>query len=137
MTIRTLLAPILAVSLGLLMLAACGGGDDSEQRTPGRLTDPRSVPTATPWAEAPEPIILGPDVLTPISQDEDDENGDGDEDGDEVTPGECGETYIVQAGDAPFTIGEKCGVDWQELLELNDIDDPTSLRVGQELELPQ
>jgi hypothetical protein len=95
------------------------------------------VPTATPWSEAPEPIILGPDILTPISQDEDEEEGNGDEDDGEVTPGECGETYTVEPGDAPFTIGEKCGVDWRELLELNGIDDPTSLRVGQELKIPQ
>ena len=50
--------------------------------------------------------------------------------------GECGETYTVEAGDSPFSIAEKCGVDVNDLQELNDIDDPTSLRVGQELKLP-
>lgn len=62
----------------------------------------------------------------------------------EGTPGVCGETYVVESGDYPFKIAEKCGVDpgevaaWaDELLELNGIDDPTTLRVGQELKLPQ
>jgi LysM repeat protein len=50
--------------------------------------------------------------------------------------GECGETYTVEAGDSPFSIAEKCGVDVNDLLDLNDIDDPRSLRVGQELKLP-
>ena len=50
--------------------------------------------------------------------------------------GECGETYTVEAGDSPFSIAEKCGVDVNALLELNDIDDPRSLRVDQELKLP-
>ena len=50
--------------------------------------------------------------------------------------GECGETYTVEAGDSPFSIAEKCGVDVNDLQNLNDIDDPTSLRVGQELKLP-
>ena len=50
--------------------------------------------------------------------------------------GECGETYTVEAGDSPFSIAEKCGVDVNDLQDLNDIDDPTSLRVGQELKLP-
>ncbi len=53
-----------------------------------------------------------------------------------AAPGVCGETYTVQAGDSPFSIAEKCGVDLDDLLELNDIDDPRSLRVGQELKLP-
>ena len=50
--------------------------------------------------------------------------------------GECGETYTVEAGDALFSIAEKCGVDVNDLQELNDIDDPRSLRVGQELKMP-
>jgi LysM repeat protein len=50
--------------------------------------------------------------------------------------GECGETYTVEAGDSPSAIAAKCGVDVNELLELNDIDDPRSLSVGQELKMP-
>ena len=50
--------------------------------------------------------------------------------------GDCGETYTVEAGDSPFSIAEKCGVDVVDLLELNDIDDPRSLNVGQELKMP-
>ncbi len=136
MTARTLLLPLFTLALGLLLVAACGGDGDGES-LPGNLTDPGSVPTATPWANPPEPIILGPDILTPTSQDEGEANGDGDQDGDQVTPGECGDTYTVQSGDVPFTIAEKCGVDVKDLLELNGIDDPTSLNVGQELKIPQ
>ena len=62
----------------------------------------------------------------------------------EVTPGVCGETYVVEPGDYPLKIAERCGVasedarEWvDELLRMNDIDDPTALRVGQELEVPQ
>ena len=50
--------------------------------------------------------------------------------------GECGEIYTVEAGDSPFSIAEKCGVDVNDLQELNDIDDPTTLNVGQELKMP-
>ena len=50
--------------------------------------------------------------------------------------GECGETYTVEAGDSPSAIADKCGVDVNDLLELNDIDDPRSLSVGQELKMP-
>ncbi len=50
--------------------------------------------------------------------------------------GVCGEIYTVEAGESPSGIAAKCGVDVNDLLELNDIDDPRSLRVGQELEMP-
>ncbi len=72
MTFRTLLLPSLALTLGLL-LAACGG-DGGEERLPGRLTDPRDVPTAAPKTQPPEPIILEPEALTPTS-DGGEENG--------------------------------------------------------------
>lgn len=50
--------------------------------------------------------------------------------------GVCGETYTVQASDNPTKIAENCGVDVTDLLELNGIEDPRSLRVGQELKMP-
>jgi len=131
MTARALPLYLLATALALaLAAAACGGGGDGEQPT-GRLTDPRSVATATPWADPPEAIPLDPRALTPI--------GNGDDGGGEETPtasGECGDTYTVESGDAPFTIAEKCGVAVEDLLKANPEVTPTALRVGQELKIP-
>ena len=139
MTARTFLLPLSALASGLLLVAACGGDSDG-QPLPGNLTDPSTVPTASPWTDPPEPIPLDDlDLLTPIIPEEGgtDEDGATDEDGDQVTTGECGDTYTVQAGDVPFSIAQTCGVDVTELLELNGIDDPTTLSVGQELKIPQ
>ncbi len=96
------------------------------------------MPTATPWTQPPAPIILEPGALTPITQDEATpaEQGNGG-DGAQATPGECGDTYTVQAGDVPFAIAEKCGVSVDDLLRANPELTPTSLRVGQEIKMPQ
>ncbi len=59
-TARTLLLPLFALALGLLLVAACDGDGDGPP-PPSNLTDPSSVPTATPWTNPPEPIILEPD----------------------------------------------------------------------------
>jgi hypothetical protein len=83
-TTRGITTPLLVLALALLLATACGGGDGGG-RPAGRLTDPRSVATATPRADAPEPIILEPGALTPISETEGDEDGE-EEPGVEVTP---------------------------------------------------
>jgi hypothetical protein len=114
---------------GLAVFAACGGEGEDERPT-GRLTDPSSVATATPWAEPPEPIILEPGALTPIS-----DGGDGG-DSTPTASGECGDTYTVETGDVPFTIADKCGVTVEDLLKANPEVTPTALRVGQELKIP-
>jgi LysM repeat protein len=44
--------------------------------------------------------------------------------------------YIVQEGDYPSSIAEQFGISTEELMEANDITDPTSLMVGQELIIP-
>ena len=44
--------------------------------------------------------------------------------------------YVVQEGDYPSSIAEKFGISVEELMEANDITDPTSLTVGQELIIP-
>jgi hypothetical protein len=84
MTTRGLSVPLLALALALLLATACGG-DDGGARPAGRLTDPRVVPTATPWGQAPAPIILEPGALTPVSETGTEEPGVNGEVGDEVT----------------------------------------------------
>lgn len=44
--------------------------------------------------------------------------------------------YTVQAGDNPWSIAKKHGVDLQALLKANEIKDPKSLKVGDVLKLP-
>ena len=119
-----------ALTVALAVLAACGGGGNGEQPI-GRLTDPRTVATATPWPEPPEPVILEPGALTPIGN-----GGDGTATGTPTASGECGSTYTVETGDVPFSIAEKCGVAVEDLLKANPEVTPTSLRVGQELKIP-
>lgn len=82
MTARNLAIPLAALALILALASACGGSGDSS-RPPGRLTDPASVPTATPWTEPPEPIILEPGALTPTGQ-----NGNGEDGGNGGIDGE-------------------------------------------------
>jgi hypothetical protein len=87
MTARILFFALIALTSALLLAVACGGDGDGERPT-GRLTDPRSVSTATPWANAPEPIILEPGALTPIIQ-------EGDEQGEEISDEEIAEVTPV------------------------------------------
>lgn len=115
---RTLLLAI--ATLLIAVTAACGGGN-GENPLPSssndQLTDPRSVPTATPWATTPEPIFV--DAAQPGS------------------PAPGGRSnYVVQSGDTPIAIAERFGVSVQELMRINNITDPTALRVGQELIIP-
>lgn len=44
--------------------------------------------------------------------------------------------HIVQAGENLYRIALRYGTTWQELAQLNNIYDPTTLRVGQKLVLP-
>jgi len=128
-----------------LVLAACGGGGDGDTDTrvgTGQLTDPRSVATATPWPESPDPIILDPDALTPLSGGigvggVDPVDGDGDDgDGDDGEPGVCGDTYTIEAGDTLFGVAEKCNIDFDDVLAANPDVDPSTLNIGQVINLP-
>lgn len=113
---------VLFASLLLAALAAaCGEGEEGPPIPGGPLTDPRTVPTATPWAEPPEPLFLEEGAIAPL----------------EEGPAASGETYVVQAGDTPWSICQKFGCDHNELMALNGITDPTTLRVGQKLKIPR
>ena len=121
----------------LVALAACGGDDDDGTFEPGNLTDPDSVPSATPWTDVPDVVILDPDNTNPLPPDSPNQ-AEPTETPEPIAaePGACGETYTVEAGDTFQVIGEKCGVDWQLIAELNPDVDSTALSIGQVLILP-
>ncbi len=122
----------------LLALAACGGDDDGGSTfEPGNLTAPDRVPTATPWTDAPEVVILDPDNINPLPPDIPNQTEPTDapepDDGD---PGVCGDTYTVVAGDTTFGIADKCGVSADDIIALNPDIDPANLSIDQVLNMP-
>jgi LysM repeat protein len=103
-----------------------GGGEDPAPSA----SRPSSIPTATPQANPPEPILLGQST-----------GGGGANPG---TGGGAGaSTYVVKSGDTLFGIAAQLNVpgaqqaSWAaEVLRLNGLADASLLRAGQELRLP-
>jgi LysM repeat protein len=54
-----------------------------------------------------------------------------------VKPVSSGKTYVVKKGDSPVTIAKKLKVPYDDLMELNHIEDPRKLRIGQKLLIPK
>ncbi len=52
-------------------------------------------------------------------------------------PLSSGKTYVVKKGDKPVTIAKKLKVPYDDLMELNHIEDPRKLRIGQKLLIPK
>jgi len=46
------------------------------------------------------------------------------------------EVYVVQKGDTMYSIAFVNGVDYREVAELNDIDNPSAIQIGQQLRIP-
>jgi len=123
--------PLLLGAL-LLAVAACGGGGDTSNFRSGQVTDPRNVPTATPWQHPPDVVIIDPKAIKPIS-------GGGGTATPTPAPGEpgvCGATYTVVESDYPDKIAEQCGVTRQQLYDANPSLEPTKLHIGDVLVIP-
>lgn len=50
---------------------------------------------------------------------------------------DSGKIYVVVKGDNPVTIARHLHVNYDALLELNQIDDPRKLQIGQKLHIPE
>jgi hypothetical protein len=126
----------LLLSIGL---AACGGGGDEEDVRPGDLTNPRDVPTVTPWPSPPEVVVIDPNAIQPLpSTGPPIGTGEG-----EPSPspsaaagGQCPAEYTVVSGDSPSVIAERCGVTTQQILDANPGLDPRGMRPGQVINIP-
>jgi LysM repeat protein len=51
-------------------------------------------------------------------------------------PKDSGDTHVVVKGENPVTIAKKLGVNYDDLMKLNKIDDPKKLKIGQKLRIP-
>lgn len=104
------------------LLAACGGDDDE---TPELPDDPLEEDDADVEDE-PEPIEEEPteEETEPEEEDLDTEPDNGET------------SYEVQSGDTLSTIAAEFDTTVEEILEVNDIDDPDLLHVGEELVIP-
>lgn len=115
-----------AMLAGVVGMTGClfGGGDDLPA-----IPRAGSVVTATPPANLPEPILLGESQAT----------------GTGGTPVPAGQVlYTVRSGDSLSAIASQLGIPagqqaaWiAEVLRINGIPDPTLLRAGQEILVPQ
>lgn len=122
------------IGLGLVVVAASacfGGGDGGGTGEGGRgaLTDPASVPTATPSA-GEVVFVIGPGGISAP---------DGDSTaGPAATPSVSGSTYTVQSGDTCADIAARFGITFDDLRAANPIIDEgcRNLRPEQVLRIP-
>ena len=98
----------LSAVLGALLLAA-----GCASRSPAPVDDRRPAPTAQPRLPVLQPVPAP--GATPSSP----------------APG----TYVVKRGDTLYSIALEHGADYRELAQLNKIEDPSRIRIGQELRL--
>lgn len=112
---------VLFAALLLLAAAGCRSGSDkgTAAGTSREPKDPRTVPSATLPPQIPSPI-LAVDAGQPQGR-----------------PTTAPNVYVVKAGDTPAGIAKELGVELSELLRVNNIDDPRSLKVGQQLKVPR
>lgn len=52
------------------------------------------------------------------------------------TVADSGQTYTVKDGDTLYAVGQQLGKDWKKIAELNNLEPPYSLKVGQTIKLP-
>ena len=114
----------------LAVFAACGGGDDQKGEI-GKLSDPGTVPTAPPWDKPPDVTILDPNALQPIGG-----ASPSPTPAPEGAPGVCGPKYTVESGDTFSSIAAKCGTTTQAMKDANPGVDPTTIKPGQQVNVP-
>ena len=78
---------------------------------------PTSTPTRTPAEPTATPTLSTTETPTP-------------------TPTSDANIYVVKPGDTPIGIANRFGISVDELMSYNNIKDPSSLRVNQELKIP-
>jgi lipoprotein NlpD len=101
----------------IALIAVCGAllaAQGCATRTPAPVDDRRPAPTAQPRLPVLQPVP--PAGAAPIGS---------------PVPG----MYVVKRGDTLYSIALEHGADYRELAQLNKLEDPSKIRIGQELRL--
>jgi len=119
MSSAKLLLPLFVLIVAGSLLAACGGGDSGPSGGSQSLTDPRDVPTASPWA-TPPPVVYVEGGPIPVN-------------------GGSEGSYTVEPNDTAFAIAQRFGITVEELASANNmtVEEIAALSVGQKLIIPQ
>jgi len=125
-----LLGGVLFVILVVVLVAGGGGGESDSEAEIGQLTNPQDVPTAPPWDQPPEVIILDPNAITPIGV------GEPTPVPTEGAAGVCGPKYTIASGDTFSSVAEKCGSSTQAIRDANPGVDPLTIHPGDVINIP-
>lgn len=118
----------LAVVLGAASLLLWSCSDEDLDPTKGAA--PGVVTTATPYAVLPPATIVAvvpPPTAPPTATPRPTAT---------PTPAPARVTYRLAAGDNPSSVAARFGISTAELLRANNITNPSSLQIGQELVIP-
>lgn len=113
-----------------------------EAASPGSLETTALAPeTSASPAPATEPVTAPPNEITKVAVRTETKAPEKTAENPKPvikTPGvvDSGKTYTVVKGDNPVTIARHLHVNYDALLELNQIDDPRKLQIGQKLRIP-
>jgi nucleoid-associated protein YgaU len=138
------LSTLIALGVAALLLISMPGGcgDDTDDAADDSVeTESGSEPTPPPMMEIvdPEPADLdnvpapggdeqqGEEPVNPV------ENGGQDPTEDQSSTNGF---YVVQPGDTLYGIAVRFGVSMDALMQANNMDDPNTLQIGQELQIP-
>jgi hypothetical protein len=134
--LRLLSLTTLAAALLALLVAACGGGGGDSDGEVGSLTNPQDAPTASPWDQPPDILLLDPNAIPtlPAGNAPTATAAAATEEGGE--PGVCGPRYTVASGDTFSSIATKCGATTQGMRDANPGVDPLTIRPGQVINVP-
>ena len=129
------LLALMILAFGAILVARFPGAGGSGGGVAGSTDRPSATPTTTAGAASPtaDPVDATPE---PTADSEPTDAPPTDVPAASPSPAGGGATYTVQSGDTLSGIATEHGTTWQELAELNGIDDPSALRVGTELQLP-
>lgn len=131
------LVAMMVLALGAILVARLPSGSDpgtvaASTSSPSASAPEMSEPPVVAATEAPGRTLVPTEVEpTPTTA----PTGSAEPEA-SATAAPSPATYKVKSGDTLSGIATEFGTTWQELAELNGIDDPGRLRVGQVLQLP-